>query len=275
MRNPLKISYLLLSILFLHFSTSSAGKNYYDILELPKDCTQNDIKKAYRKLALKYHPDRNKGNEKESSERFREVGNAYEVLSNENSRRDYDRSLRYGTEYDPRHGSGWGAGHHREYRDPFEQFNSLFKNDPFFRDAFKEMDGLFSKLFDEGNNDFDMFNKGENKEENKGFFGNIMDNLGVKVTTRSSTTSNMGGGRRSAHSTTRSYGDSNSRSTYTSRSTRMIIQNGQRITIQSLEKDGNKIEEKYVGDKLIERRINGVLGQIEGDNDDTPEIEEF
>jgi len=250
-------------------------KNYYDTLEIKKDASHDQIRKAYRRLALKYHPDRNKGNEEESSEHFREVGNAYEVLSNENSRDDYDRSLRYGTAYDPSHGSGWSAGHDREYRDPFEQFNNLFKNDPFFRDAFKEMDGLFDNLF---NGDNEMFQKGSGNSnsnaEKKGFFGNIMDSLGVKITTSSSTTSNTGGGR--SH-TSRTYSNSNggnSRSTYTSRSTRTIIQNGQRVTIQSLEKDGNKIEEKYIGEKLFERRINGVLGQIDNNNEEDL-IEEF
>merc|ERR1712151_391267 len=187
---PIQISILILLTIFLYLVQCNE-KKYYDILEIKEDASNDEIRKAYRRLALKYHPDRNKGNEQESSERFREVGNAYEVLSNENSRRDYDRSLRYGTDYDPRHGGGWSGGYHREYRDPFEQFNSLFKNDPFFRDAFKEMDGLFDKLF---NDDNDMFEKGSgnsnsnNNAEKKGFFGNMMDILGVKISSSSSTT---------------------------------------------------------------------------------------
>jgi hypothetical protein len=82
----------------------------------------------------------------------------------------------------------------------------------------------------------------------------------VKVTTRTSV--NMGG-YSSSRSTSRGYGSYTS----TSRSTRTITQNGRRVTIQSLEKDGNRIEEKYVGETLVERTINGVkddIGKIDG-----------
>jgi len=63
--------------------------DYYKILEVPKDTSQEDIKKAFRKQALKYHPDRNQGN-KESEEKFKEVNEAYETLSDESKRRRYD-----------------------------------------------------------------------------------------------------------------------------------------------------------------------------------------
>jgi len=65
-------------------------KDYYEILGVDKNATKEDIKKAYKKLALKYHPDRNKG-EKESEEKFKEVGEAYSVLSDDNKRAKYDR----------------------------------------------------------------------------------------------------------------------------------------------------------------------------------------
>lgn len=66
-----------------------AGKDYYAILGVGKDSTQEEIKKAYRKLALKYHPDRNKGNPR-AEERFKEINEAYAVLSDEEKRRQYD-----------------------------------------------------------------------------------------------------------------------------------------------------------------------------------------
>ena len=53
------------------------GKDYYKILEVPNNATEADLKKAYRKLALKYHPDKNKSQHAE--ERFKEVSEAYEV----------------------------------------------------------------------------------------------------------------------------------------------------------------------------------------------------
>ncbi len=65
------------------------GKDYYKILGVSKDATQEEIKKAFRKLALKYHPDRHKG-DKEAEERFKEINEAYAVLSDPEKRRQYD-----------------------------------------------------------------------------------------------------------------------------------------------------------------------------------------
>jgi DnaJ family protein B protein 4 len=66
------------------------GKDYYKILEVPKTATEEDIKKAYKKQALKWHPDRNSGNEK-AGEKFKEVAEAFEVLSDKNQREIYDQ----------------------------------------------------------------------------------------------------------------------------------------------------------------------------------------
>lgn len=68
----------------------SHSKDPYKILGVAKEATQDEIKKAYRKLALKHHPDKNQGN-KEAEEKFKELSNAYEVLSDEEKRRKYDR----------------------------------------------------------------------------------------------------------------------------------------------------------------------------------------
>ncbi len=76
---------------------------YYDILEVPRQATADEIKKAYRKLALKYHPDKNPGNA-EAEKRFKEISEAYEVLSDDKKRQLYDR---HGVA-----GLGAGAGMH-------------------------------------------------------------------------------------------------------------------------------------------------------------------
>lgn len=67
-----------------------AQRTYYDILEISKNASDADIKKAYRQAALKYHPDRNPGNPK-AAERFREAAAAYEVLSDPEKRKLYDQ----------------------------------------------------------------------------------------------------------------------------------------------------------------------------------------
>jgi len=65
-------------------------RDYYEVLELPRDCTLEDIKRQYRKLARKYHPDVNNG-DPAAEEKFKEISEAYAVLSNEEKRRQYDR----------------------------------------------------------------------------------------------------------------------------------------------------------------------------------------
>src|ERR1700680_1269220 len=94
------------------------AKNYYDILGVAKDATEGDIKKSYRRLAKRYHPDVNKG-DKQAEEKFKEVSEAYEVLSDKEKRKQYDMFGAYGPQagagYDSYQGGGprtytWSSG---------------------------------------------------------------------------------------------------------------------------------------------------------------------
>jgi curved DNA-binding protein CbpA len=75
-------------------------KKYYQTLGVSETATQEEIKKAYRKLALKWHPDRNLNNKEEAEKKFKEIGEAYEILGIEDLRKRYDSGETDFTNYD-------------------------------------------------------------------------------------------------------------------------------------------------------------------------------
>lgn len=95
-------------------------KKYYKILEVSENASDVDIKKAYRKMATKYHPDKNLENRAQAEEKFKEVNEAYEVLSDEEKRRLYDRIGDEGFKQQANMGGGGG------FTDPFDLFSKMF-----------------------------------------------------------------------------------------------------------------------------------------------------
>src|ERR1700754_504283 len=89
-----------------------AKRDYYEVLGVPKNASEDDIKKAYRKLAMKHHPDRNQGDDaKKSEERFKEAKEAYEMLSDGQKRAAYDQYGHAGGDPNSAMGAGFrGAG---------------------------------------------------------------------------------------------------------------------------------------------------------------------
>ncbi len=95
-------------------------RDYYEVLGVSKEASESEIKKAYRKLALKYHPDKNPG-DKPAEEKFKEAAEAYEILSNTEKRQRYDRFGHAGV------GGAAGAnGYHMSMDDIFSQFGDIF-----------------------------------------------------------------------------------------------------------------------------------------------------
>lgn len=100
-----------------------AGKrDYYEVLEVPRNASAEEIKKAYRKKAIQYHPDKNPG-DKASEEKFKEAAEAYEVLSDENKRARYDQFGHAGVGSSASSGFGGGG---MSMDDIFSQFGDIF-----------------------------------------------------------------------------------------------------------------------------------------------------
>ncbi|XP_061536568.1 dnaJ homolog subfamily B member 1b [Phycodurus eques] len=116
------------------------GKDYYDILGIKKDSSEDDIKKAYRKQALRYHPDKNKSPGAE--EKFKEIAEAYDVLSDPKKKDIYDRFGEEGLKGGGPSGGGGGPGN----------FSYTFQGDPHV---------IFSEFFG-GRNPFEQFFGGRN-----------------------------------------------------------------------------------------------------------------
>lgn len=109
-----------------------AKRDYYEVLGVERTASEEDIKKAYRKLALKFHPDRNPG-DKAAEESFKEVGEAYEVLNDGQKRAAYDQ---YGhAAFDPRMRAA-GARGAGGFHDPFDLFREVFGGGSIFDEMF-------------------------------------------------------------------------------------------------------------------------------------------
>lgn len=104
-------------------------KDYYEILGIDKNASQDEIKKEYRKLAKKYHPDANPGDQK-AEEKFKDISEAYEVLSNKEKRSKYDTfgsqgGFQNGYDFDPSQ-FGYGSSGHYQYSGGSNGFSDFF-----------------------------------------------------------------------------------------------------------------------------------------------------
>ena len=102
-------------------------RDYYEVLGVGKNANADEIKKAYRKAAIKYHPDKNPG-DKEAEEKFKEAAEAYDVLSNPDKRARYDQFGHAGMSGAAGAGGGFGgfSGGGFSMEDIFSQFGDIF-----------------------------------------------------------------------------------------------------------------------------------------------------
>ena len=103
-----------------------AKRDYYEILGVAKSASADEIKKAYRKVAMQFHPDRNPG-DKAAEEKFKEAAEAYEVLSDQEKKAQYDRFGHAGLN----NRGGFGGGQGMNMDDIFSNFGDIFGDDIF------------------------------------------------------------------------------------------------------------------------------------------------
>ncbi|XP_035226137.1 dnaJ homolog subfamily B member 3-like, partial [Stegodyphus dumicola] len=134
--------------------------DYYGALELSRTATTQEVKQAYRRLALKWHPDKNLDRKEEAEKKFKEINEAYEVLSDEKKRKIYDQygkeGLEGGAKRMRRHYHGRGA-------------ESMFDHDfsPFFQFSFRNPEDVFREFF--GGDPFaDLFGGNSDRKNQNG-----------------------------------------------------------------------------------------------------------
>jgi len=107
--------------------------DYYRVLEVSKNATSSDIKKAYRRLALKWHPDKNPDNQEDATKKFKEISEAYEVLADDKRRRNFDQTGQNnftGGNNTRRNDFDFDFSSFK-FRTPEEVFREFFRGDPF------------------------------------------------------------------------------------------------------------------------------------------------
>lgn len=193
-------------------------KCYYEVLGVPKSASEVDIKKAYRKLAIKWHPDKNPDNKKEAEEKFKEIGEAYAVLSDKSKRENYDRfgfafeqqqqfnaqDFDFGGFDNFKGFGGGGFSNHFSFNDANDIFKHFFSDFGFDDDEDEFFFGFGNKKKKNSKKGGDMFEDffGGGFGKNFGGFGGMNDFGGFSSSKVSSSTGGFGGVSKSVSQST-------------------------------------------------------------------------
>lgn len=124
------------------------SKDYYKILGVPENAAADQIKKDYRKLAIQYHPDKNKGN-KQAEEKFKEISEAYYVLSDPKRRAEFDQFRKFGG-VDPRGGGGFHGAEGFDFEDLLRSYGAQGARRGNRAQSYSGFADIFEELFSGG-----------------------------------------------------------------------------------------------------------------------------
>ncbi|XP_040850849.1 dnaJ homolog subfamily B member 8 [Ochotona curzoniae] len=230
--------------------------NYYEVLGVQASASPEDIKKAYRKLALRWHPDKNPDNKEEAEKKFKQVSEAYEVLSDSKKRSVYDRAG-----CDSWRAGGGGAG--TPYSSPFDTGYTFRNPEDIFREFFGGLDPF---SFDFWDNPFSSERGGRGHGLRGAFSAGFGEFPAFMEAFSSFDALGRGGGSRTTFSSTSFGGSGSGGSGFKSvmSSTEMI--NGHKVTTKRIVENGQERVEVEEDGQLRSVTVNGKeqLKRVDG-----------